>query len=69
MTQILSHMYSAETESQLGKTFIYKIVFEHRLVTENGGKAHLCSSTHAVLTISASSTLSFCSGALTNIPH
>lgn len=74
MTQIRGHwIRSAETWSRLGLAFIYGPVFffsQHRQrVTESGGKAHLCSPTHAVLTISTSSTLSFGSGTLTNMPH
>ncbi len=71
MTQILGHTCSAETWSRLGMAFICGpgCFPAQSSVTESGGKAHLCSPTHAVLTISTSSTLSFGSGALTNIPH
>lgn len=48
-------------------SFMAQVVVQHRHWWQR--VAHLCSPTHALLTISTSSTLSFSSGALTNIPH
>lgn len=71
-TQNLALCVLNETWSWSVVSFIIsfiQLLFRHRHWWPRGAEKRCCSSTHAVLTISTSSTLSFVSGALTNILH